>query len=201
MKLHVFPASPNAKKVMMVNVLTGLTLPIVTVDLQQGDQKSPEFLTLNPNGKIPVLEFDDGSTLWESNAIINRMATQADSDLWPKSMMRYDIMRWQFWEACHWTPACAKFISRHLFGNESVDLEAAAEEFHKYARVLDDQLDGQDWLLGDIMTNADISVSAILAYRGPCQFPMDGYANIQRWIGAIEATKAWAVANPAPQAA
>ena len=111
-------------------------------------------------------------------------------------------MRWQFWEACHWTPACAKFISRHLFGNENVDMEAAAKDFHRFAKVLDDHLEGRDWLVGEAMTTADISVAMVLCYRVPCQYPLDGYGNINRWIGAIEATEAWATANPPmPEAA
>ncbi len=199
--LHVFPASPNAKKAMMVNHLTGLNLPLEVVNLPEGAQKSPEFLALNPNGKIPVLEFTDGSTLWESNAIINRMASEAKSDLWPATMDRYDILRWQFWEACHWTPACSKYIGRHLFKRDSIDMDAAALDFHKYAAVLDDHLDGRDWLVGGAMTTADISVAAILAYREACHYPLTDYANINRWFASLAALEAWSVANPAPQAA
>lgn len=201
MKLHVFPPSPNARKVMMANEMMGLNIPLEIVDLQAGDQRRPEFLALNPNGKMPVLEFDDGSSLWESNAIVNRLATEAQSDLWPRSDIRYDILRWQFWEGCHWTPACSQFISRHLFGNDEVDMAAAEKDFRHFAHVLDGHLAGRDWLVGDAMSTADISVSAILCYRQPCRYPMDGYAHIARWIGAIEATAAWQAVNPARAAA
>ncbi|MEX0286412.1 MAG: glutathione S-transferase family protein [Paracoccaceae bacterium] len=199
--LHVFPPSPNAKKAMMVNHLTGLNLPLTIVNLQEGEQQSDAFLALNPNGKIPVLELADGSSLWESNAMINRMASEAKSDLWPATMDRYDIMRWQFWEACHWTPACGKFISKHLFQREGIDMEAAEVEFHRFAKVLDDNLDGRDWLVGAGMTTADISVACILAYKEACQYPLSGYVNIARWFDSVQALDAWAVANPAPKAA
>lgn len=200
MKLHVFPPSPSARKVMIGNVEMGLNLPLEMVNLQTGAQKSPAFLKLNPNGKIPVLEWDDGSTLTESNVILNRMATEAKSDLWPRSNLRYDILRWQFWEACHWTPTCGKFIARHLLGNEDIDLDAAAVDFARYAQVLDDHLAGRDWLVGAGMTTADISVAAILCYRGPCQYPMAGYDNIARWIGTIAATEGWQSVDRAMQA-
>lgn len=201
MKLHVFPASPNARKAMMANELLGLNIPVESVDFSSGAHKSPEFLALNPNGKIPVLEFDDGTSLWESNVIVNRLATEAQSDIWPRSNVRYDILRWQFWEACHWTPACSKFISYHLFGNKDIDLEAAAVDFHQFAKVLDDHLQGRDWLVGDAMTTADISVSAYLCYRAPCHYPVQDYATINRWLAQIEALPSWINANPAPQAA
>ena len=201
MKLHVFPPSPNSRKLLAVNNLLGLNLPLNVVDLQAGDQFKEDFLRLNPNAKVPVLEEDDGSSLWESNAIINRLCTDHDTPLWPRSNLRYDIMRWQFWEGCHWTPACSKFISRHFFGREDIDMEAAAEDFHKYAKVLDGHLQGRDWLAGDQMTTADVSVAAILCYREPCQYPIAGYSNINRWITQIETLEAWQIANPAPQAA
>ncbi|WP_264210067.1 glutathione S-transferase family protein [Leisingera thetidis] len=201
MKLHVFPPSPNSRKVLVANSLLGLKLPVEIVDLQAGDQFQEAFLGLNPNAKVPVLEEDDGSSLWESNAIVNRLCTDQDTPLWPRSNQRYDIMRWQFWEGCHWTPACSKFISRHFFGREDIDMEAAAEDFHKYAKVLDGHLEGRGWLSGEAMTTADLSVAAILCYREPCQYPVEGYGNILRWIGRIEALEAWQTANPAPQAA
>lgn len=129
MKLHVVPSSPNARKTMTANGLLGLNNEIVMVDVNAGAHKTTEFLMLNPNGKVPVLEFDDGSTLWESNAIINRMAAEVDTDLLPKTNARYDIMQWQFWESAHWKPACSPFISKHVFGNDTIDIAKAEEEF------------------------------------------------------------------------
>ena len=118
--------------------------------------------------------------------------------IWPKSNARYDIMRWQFWEGCHWNPTCAKFIVRHLFGNESIDLDAAAIDFGRLARVLDDHLAARPWLVGDAMTTADISVAAILFFREHCRFPMDGFDNIERWMEGIEALPAWQKAGGLP---
>ena len=195
MKLHVFPPSPNAKKAIMVNHHLNLNIPLTIVDLQAGEQKSEAFLGLNPNGKIPVLEFDDGSTLWESNAIINRLAESGKLGLFPQSDDWIEVLRWQFWEAAHWTPACAKFISKYLFENDDVDLKKATEDFSVFATVLDRQLQAKPWLVGENMTNADISVAAILCYRRPCQYPLDGFENIVKWIEKIEKLPCWKAAN------
>ena len=201
MKLHVFPASPNSRKTMTINALLGLDISTAVVDLQAGAQQAPDFLALNPNGKVPVLEFDDGTTLWESNVIINRMAALAESDLWPKTDDRYDILRWQFWEGCHWTPACAKFITKHLFNDDSIDMAAAETDIRRFAAVLDGHLAGRNWLVGNAMSTADISVAAILCLREPCQYPLSGYLNIARWIDRIETLEAWRTANPVLEAA
>jgi len=201
MKLHVFPASPNAKKAMLVNALLGSPATLQTVDLRSGAQKSSEYLALNPNGKVPTLELEDGTSLWESNVIINKLAGDAKSDLWPASDARYDILRWQFWEACHWAPACAKYIGRHLFGNETIDMKAAEVDFRRYATVLDDHLKGRDWLVGNAMTTADIAVAMTLCYRDMCQYPVADYSNILRWNASIEALPAWAATMPERAAA
>lgn len=197
MKLHVFPPSPNAKKVLFVNEHLGLGIEVVTVDLFKGEQNAPEFVALNPNAKMPVLEFEDGTTLWESNAISNRLCAETDTSLWPKSNQRYDIMRWQFWELAHFNPVCSKFIQRNLFGNEDVDLEAAAVDFHKYATVLNDHLAGRDWLSGGEMTTADSATAAVLSLRQMCQMPMENYSNIESWMQRIEALPAWQAATHA----
>ena len=189
--LHVFPPSPNARKVMLVNAITGLNLPLTVVDLFAGEHKRPEFVAMNPNGKMPILEFEDGSTLWESNAIMNQLAGIAESDLWPKSNIRYDILRWQFWEGCHWNPACSAFITKHIFKDDSVDMNQAAETFHRFAAVLDGHLAGRDWIVGEGMTTADLSIAPVLAMREACHYPIEGYDNILRWLAQIEALPAW----------
>lgn len=201
MKLHVFPASPNSRKVMVVNRLTGLNVPEAIVNLQAGEQKAPQIMELNPNGRIPILELADGSSLWESNVIMNRMAGMAKHALWPQSDIRYEILRWQFWEACHFTPASARFISKHLFGDDSVDIPAATENFRRFADVLDGHLAGRDWLVDGGMTTADLAVAAPLTFRAQCQYPMDGYPNIAKWLAKIEALPGWVAVDQMLQAA
>lgn len=195
MKLHIYPASPHAKKVMIANELLGLNIETNVVNLPEGEHKKAEFLALNPNGKIPVLEYDDGTSLWESNAIINRMSSMTDTDLWPKSNDRYTIMRWQFWEACHFTPACAPYISKYLFKNDSVDLVEAEKTFKFYANVLNGHLESHEFLETGKITTADISVSGILCYRNTCHYPIEEFGHINRWIEQLEKLPAWQKAN------
>ena len=196
MKLHVFPPSPNARRCVVTADLAGVEIEQVMVDLMAGEQKTPEFLALNPNGKMPVLEFADGSTLWESNAIVNRRADLGDSDLFPKSDARFQIVQWQFWDKAHWSPAVTAFIAEKFF-DRKIDRDAATEELHKVAKVLDGQLSDRPWLLGGEMTVADISVAANLCYRDVCSIPLDGFNNIENWMRRLEDIPAWQRANPA----
>jgi hypothetical protein len=73
------------------------------VDLGRGDQRAPEYVSLNPNRKIPTLE-DDGIVLWESNAILFYMASKRpERGVWPSDLKgQADVLRWLFWESAHW---------------------------------------------------------------------------------------------------
>ena len=95
MKLYTNLFSPNARKVHAVAHALGIDLETHTVDLRAGEQRTPEYLALNPNGKVPTL-VDGDTVLWESNAIMCYLAGKGDTDLWPKSAKRYDILRWMF---------------------------------------------------------------------------------------------------------
>src|SRR5262245_9217439 len=70
MKLYVFALAPNPRKVLVYLKEKGIELPMETVDIMQGKNRTPEFLAKNPLGGLPVLELDDGSHLAESLAII-----------------------------------------------------------------------------------------------------------------------------------
>lgn len=198
MNLYVFPPSPHSKKVLMAQAELGLAATQHIVDLRSGAQRSPEMLALNPNGLMPVVEFAPGDALWESNAIINRMAL--GTDLLPAPALP-DVMRWQFWEASHWAPVCQKYISANLFGREGINLDAAGEEFANFAQVLDTHLEGRAWICGDQLTTADITVAAMLSYRDICKMPYEGFAQLTRWIEALTSRASWAAAHPERQEA
>ncbi|MEO1180824.1 MAG: glutathione S-transferase family protein, partial [Cyanobacteria bacterium J06636_28] len=76
------------------------------INLPQGDQRTADFLALNPTGRIPVLQ-DGDFVLWESNAIMQYLASQVSTPLWPDdAQQRADIMRWQSWQLAHWAKGC-----------------------------------------------------------------------------------------------
>jgi len=65
------------------------------IDLAKGEQQSPEFLAINPNGKIPVLA-DGNNHVWKSNAVICYLADKEGSNMWPKDRRQIDIVRWMW---------------------------------------------------------------------------------------------------------
>jgi len=199
LKIHAFPASPRAFKVLSFATHIGIDYELVVVDLTKGAQRSPEFTALNLNQRMPVLE-EDGFCLWESNAIVQYLATKKmELGLLPKDeRARADVSRWQFWESAHWDSACATLIFERFvkgfFGGGEADpkeVEKGLTNFNRAAKVLDTHLKGRNFLCGDKLSVADFSVAAPLIMAGPAQFPLEPYGEIQRWYAGMSALPAW----------
>lgn len=207
MKLHVTPPSPRAFKTVMVARHLDLEPELAILDLVNGDQMKPEFLALNPNHRMPVLE-DDGFVLWESNSIMQYLASKRpESGLWPSDpRQQADVSRWQCWELAHWEPACATLLFerfvKQLFGQGDPDaekVERGEREFREFGQVLDQHLRGRDWLVGRAMTLADVSVGCWLTCEQLGQYPMAGFTEIARWYRNLESLPAWQKSLVAPR--
>jgi glutathione S-transferase len=199
MKLYVAPPSPRAFKVIALANYLGLSYELKPVNLAQGDQMRPEFIAMNPNHRMPVLD-DDGFILWESNAIMQYLAAKKpESGLLPADARgRAEVNRWQFWEVSHWDPACTPLIWEHtvkkLFGQGDADpaLVAKAEEnFRFFAGVLNGTVRGRKFVSGNQLTVADFSIGAWLICTRIGQYPIGDYKEILRWHATLEELPAW----------
>lgn len=204
MKLHVFPPSPRAAKVLALVNHLGLDCEVAIVDLFGGGNQTPAFKALNPNGKMPVLE-DGDFVLWESNAILQYLAAQKpEGGLWPTDPRRQaDVSRWQFWDAAHWDPLCATFIFerivKQMTGQGAPDaalLTKAETDFQRFAPVLNGTLQGRRWITGDTLTVADFGLGSPLMYAQPAGIPLADYPEIARWHAALAQLPGWQKALP-----
>src|SRR5258706_2833588 len=170
LKLHVFPPSPRGFKVLVVAYQLGIDFELVFCDLTKGDQRSAAYTALTPNQRMPALE-DGDFRLWESNAIIQYLATRKpESGLLPRDeSARADVARWQFWESTTWDPACAILIFeravKRFFGGgapDPVEEEKGLQRFDDTAAVLDGHLKGRKYVCGNQITLADFSLGADL---------------------------------------
>jgi glutathione S-transferase len=208
MRLHVFPPSPRATKVIALANHLGLECDLRMVHLFKGEQAAPEFAALNPNKRMPVLE-DDGFVLWESNAILQYLAAKKpESRLWPADAKgQADVVRWLSWEGAHWTPACAPIIFERVVKQlaglgepNAAEIAKAEPEFAKFAEVLNGHLKGRKWLLGNDLTIADFSVGAPLIMAEAARLPLADYPEIARWYKGLAALPAWQAAISMRQA-
>lgn len=204
MDFYTNPLSNNCRKVDAVAKQLGIPLEHKVVDVAKGENRTPEFLAINPNGKIPVL-VDGDVTLWESNAIQCYVASKTDNDLWPKTNARYDIMRWQAWEVAHFGAAARAIafqrIIKPLLGLGQADEARCKEEesnFKRFAAVLEQALVGKRFLVGDGLTIADFCVASSLSHAERARLPLTGFPNIERWFAALDEQPGWSASRPPP---
>jgi len=204
MDFYTNPLSPNCRKVDSVAKQLGISLHHIQVDLVKGGTRTPEFLALNPNGKVPVL-VDGDIKLWESNAIQCYVASKTDNELWPKNSLRYDVMRWQSWELAHFGAAARALIFqrviRQIVGQGKPDLARCEEEeanFKRYAAVLDGHLAGKRFLVDDQLTLADFCVASALTYSEQAKLPVANFGHVKRWFAALDEQPGWRASVPPP---
>jgi glutathione S-transferase len=198
MKFYYFPPSPNTRKVHAVALHLGLAIDLRLIDLQKGEQHSPEFLQLNPTGRTPVLQ-DGDFILWESTSIMQYLASQVPNTLWSEvPQIRADIMRWQSWQLVHWQQVCQplqyeNFVKQILqLGEPDLRVvQQATERFHTEAIVLNHHLAEREFLVNNTLTLADYSVASDLTYAEPGRFPLKDYPHLRAWYSRIEQLPAW----------
>lgn len=192
MKIYGDRSSGNCYKITLVCSILNITHEWVPMDIMKGDTKSVSFLEKNPNGKIPLLELDDGRVLSESNAILNYLAH--DSDLIPKNQFNYyKVLQWQFFEQYSHEPyiAVARFINKYLgLPPDRMD-EYKAKQIGgvKALKVMEEQLSKTDYLVGDRFSVADISLFAYTHVANEGGFSLDPFPYLKEWILRIRSEK------------
>ncbi len=209
MKLYGFAGSPRTWKVRAVASYLGIPLGYENLDFAKGETRTPKYLALNPTGRTPTL-VDGDFVLWESDAIMQYLASKKPNTLWPDDpRARADIMRWQNWQSAHWgSDACVPLMFQNLvkaiFGMGPPDAAAvtkATEAFNKEAAVLDQHLAKRDWLVGASPTLADFTVGSYLFYANEAKLPVGAYKNIGRWFERLSSLPCWAETAPPPRPA
>lgn len=202
MKLY-YAETLNPRKACAVARHLGSPVEFVRVDLKNGEHRTPEFAALNPNCKVPVLDLG-GKTIWEADAIMCYLAREAKSDLWPQDERQVDVVRWLSWDARHFLPCIGpyyfEYVIKPIFGLGPLDqaaLDKVADDFKRYAGILDDHLRGRKFLTGDRPTIADFSVAITLPYADEAHIPLGGFPEIRRWHDRMNELEGWRDPFPA----
>jgi len=199
MRLHHHPFSSNARRAVMTALHLGAKVDLVPVDLAKGEQRRPEFLALNPNAKVPVLE-DDGLVLTESHAIMQYLAEKTPGQtLYPTELRaRADVNRWLFWNAHHFAPAVSIFGWQNLVKKtlglgdpDPVELARGERELATFAGVLDAHLAKREWIAGSALSLADLAIATPLMITVPARLPVAQYANVRAWFARVQELDAW----------
>ena len=173
----------------------GLPLPPVTVhtvDLMAGEQLQPEYLAMNPNGRIPFLKHGD-KTVFESCAILQYLAEQFPSPLLPANESRWQVLQWLYWQAASVGPAFGNRQSYMRYMDNVPDEQKAhplarfLAEARRLAAIAEQQLEGRDYFCGDQITIADIAIYPWFRGWKWSKVDMTDRPNILAWMKRMRA--------------
>jgi len=180
--------SGNCYKVKLMLNLLGIPYQWVDIDILNGDTETPEFLAKNPNGKIPVLELEDGTCLWESNAILNFLADGSEF-LPTEPRLRTQVLQWQFFEQYSHEPyiAVARFIQFYLNMPEDrlEEYKTTHKRGYKALKVMERQLQTTPHLVGEQYSIADIALYAYTHVAHEGGFDLTPYPAVQAWLKRV----------------
>ncbi len=166
LQLYSLP-TPNGVKVSILLEELGLPYEAHRVAFDRNDQLTPEFLSLNPNNKIPAILDPDGPggqplALWESGAILVYLAEKHGRFLSADPAARYETLQWVMWQMGGVGPMFGQVGFFYKFAGKDFEdkrpLERYVGETQRLLRVLDGRLAGRAWIMGDAFSIADIAV-------------------------------------------
>jgi GST-like protein len=190
--------TPNVYKVSIA--LEEMELPFyrTPIDLLNGEQYSPKFLVVNPNGKVPAIidHRPAGSrepvTVFESGSILIYLACKSGRFLPTEVAERAATLQWLMWQMAGLGPMAGQFGHFRNYAPETIAYAITRydNELRRLYRVLDDRLHVAEYLSGADYSIADMAVWPWIMYRTHHGIYLDEFVNIERWYKAIDARPA-----------
>ena len=190
MKLYDYPKSGNGYKVRLLLAHLAIMYEYIPVDILKGETRTPGFLQKNFNGRIPVLELDDGTCLPESNAILFYLSH--GTQYWPDSVLEQArVMQWLFFEQYSHEPNIAtprfwltiKRIEDTSFNKQL--LAQKQEQGRQALGVMETHLKDRDYFVSDRYTIADIALYGYTHVAEEGGFVLSDYPAVCDWLARV----------------
>lgn len=194
-KLHCFGESGNAYKAALALELSGLDWEPVKVDFFGGETRTPEYRAdINNLGEVPVM-IDGDVKLTQSGVIQDYVSEKSGKFGGKDNAERREILRWVLWDN-HKLSSMAgmtRFLMNFLPADKQPKEVIAFNQGRLAAAydLLNSHLEGRDWIVGDGITNADLSCCGYLYYPEPYGFDRSAYTNIDAWLTRLSQTPGW----------
>lgn len=203
-QLYSLP-TPNGVKVSIMLEETGLDYEVHRIDIgEAADQMTPEFLSLNPNNKIPAILDPNGpggapTGLWESGAILIYLADKTGQFLPREGAARYHTLQWLMFQMGGVGPMIGQLGFFHKFKGREIEDPRPRQRYYAEARrllgVMDGVLAGREWLAGPDYSIADIATAPWVRnlrvfYDAAAETGMDDFTHVNRWVEAFAARPA-----------
>jgi glutathione S-transferase len=190
LRLYDYWESGNAYKVRLMLAKLGMPFERVHLDILKGETRTPEFRAKNPNHRVPLLEWPDGRRLAESNAILLYLAEGTrylPSDPWARAL----VHQWLFFEQYSHEPYIAVVRFWHFAGQldaHRTELPEKMERGYHALDVLERQLAGREYLVGDAYSIADIALYAYTHVADEGGFDLGRYPATRAWLERVRAS-------------
>lgn len=189
-RLYHMQSSGNCWKPRVALHQLGHAFELIDIDIMTGQSRTDDYMAMNPNGRVPLLQLPDGRYLAESNAMLAYLAE--GTDLMPSD--RYDrgvMFQWMFFEQYSHEPyiAVARYW-RHLEGKEPPEAVPGQIEERGYAAlgVMEQRLGEAPYFAGNTYSIADIALYAYTHVAHEGGFSLEAYPNIRAWLERVAAT-------------
>lgn len=158
LKFYYSPA-PNPRKVALFLEESGLPYEAVPVDTRKGEQHRPDYLSINPNAKVPAIVEEDGRRVFDSSAILLYLAERTGKFL-SAPELRGDLLSWLMFTASGIGPYTGQYVHFTRYAPEKLPYAVERYEFEawRHWRIIDRHLAGRNWMLGDDYTIVDMAV-------------------------------------------
>ncbi len=181
--------SINVQKAMFCIEELGLPYERFDAGMEHGVTKTPEYMAMNPNSRIPTIN-DDGFILWESNVIVRYLAAKHSPDgLWPSDpQKRADIDRWMDWQQSHHNaPLTALFwgLVRSPGARTPAEIDAARATMREMTAMLEDRLRDRAYMGGDRFTMVDCVYGPVLHRWSNIPIERSNAPNVERYYRTI----------------
>jgi len=186
--LYDYLESGNGYKVRLLLSQLGLPFRLVEKDILKGETRTPAFLAINPDGRIPVLQFEDGRTLAQSSAILFYLA-EGTPFLPDDRFERAQVLQWMFFEQYSHEPqiAVARFWIHSLHkGKEWADrLQEKWQKGYQALDVMERHLTGRRFFVAERYSIADIALYGYTHVAGEGEFDLGRYPHIRGWLDRV----------------
>ena len=189
LRLYDFWESGNCYKVRLLLAQLGVPFECVPIDILAGESRTPAFLAMNPNGRVPLVEWPDGRRLAESNAILWHLA-EGTRLLPADAFARAQALQWMFFEQYSHEPYVAVVRFWHFAGLLEANRSAVPEKMergHAALGVMNVHVGTHPWFSGPDYGVADIALYAYTHVAGEGGFDLARYPAVEAWIERVRA--------------
>jgi GST-like protein len=197
-------ATPNGQKVSIMLEETGIPYDAHTINIMKDDQFTEDYIKINPNSKIPSIVDPDGPdgksmSMMESGAILIYLADKSGQFLSTDPTLRSETLQWLFFQVGHIGPMFGQFGHFYKFAKDTCDHPYPVERYKKETKrllaVLEDRLEGREYLVGEEYSIADIAIFPWVSvlngfYEAGDTLELSTYPNVNEWLSRCESRPA-----------